>query len=430
MKTTLAILLALSAVAYADEKPEKGASEDKEKTPEAKEGNPQAVRVTTFLLEHKGVPDQATVPIMRALDDGLKRNPRLEMKDLDTRLADFAQEVPQDQVDEGRTLLADGHKALTGLELPAAIKKLTQAVDVLSKVLPYIKKQELADAMMALASAQYEQGDKKNSKATLLRLLVWRSDYRLDTNKYPPAMIAPLEDARHEMEKLKRGSLEIRSEPVAAQAYVDGKYVGVTPTFAEGLAAGEHWVTLKREGYRKAVGPALVSPRVQQVVTLQLERSGKYLLVEQALTAVQKKVGQDTIDNSADTLKEVLFLDHAVFVRVSAPSATALTIDAQLYDLRIKRRLARITRTVPTAEAEKQLATLASQIYENVNYEAELETPKDAPPPKRQERQKFYKTWWFWTVVGAAVVGGVLAGALAPRPKDCGDGNFCPGFSF
>ena len=62
---------------------------------------PQPVRVTTFLLKHPGLDEQALVPVMRALDDGLKRNPRLEMKDLDTRLADFAQEVPQEQIDRG-----------------------------------------------------------------------------------------------------------------------------------------------------------------------------------------------------------------------------------------------------------------------------------------------------------------------------------------
>ncbi|MCU1282175.1 MAG: hypothetical protein JWM53_5721, partial [bacterium] len=79
---------------------------------------PQPVRVTTFLLKHPGLEDQSLVAVMRALDDGLKRNPRLEMKDLDTRLADFAQEVPQEQIDEGRLLLQEGQKALTALELP------------------------------------------------------------------------------------------------------------------------------------------------------------------------------------------------------------------------------------------------------------------------------------------------------------------------
>src|SRR5581483_4103231 len=244
--------------------------------PSAKEGGPQPVRVTTFLLQHKGVDDQALVPVMRALDDGLKRNPRLEMKDLDTRLADFAQEVPQAQIDEGRLLMQEGQKALAALEMATAIKKLNAAIDALSKVLPYIKKHELADAMMALGATQFLDNDKKSAMKTFIRLITWRQDYKIDTNKYAPQLIAPFEDARKEVEKTKRGSLEIRSEPGAAEAYVDGKYIGVTPTFAEGLPAGEHWVTLKKEGYRKAVMPATVSAKIQQMVSVPLERSGKY----------------------------------------------------------------------------------------------------------------------------------------------------------
>jgi len=425
---TLCALLALHPAlrAHAQEPPDKSAP-----PPPPADGAPQAVRVTTFLLKHAGVDEQATVPIMRALDDGLKRNPRLEMKDLDTRLADFAQEVPQDQIDEGRLLLTEGQKALTGLELPAAQKKLTQAVEVLSKVLPHIKKQELADAMMALAVAQYEQGDKKNARLTLVRLLTWRQDFRLDTNKFPPSIIQPVEEARHEVEKAKRGSLEIRSEPLAAQAYVDGKYVGVTPTFAEGLPAGEHWVTLKKEGYRKAVMPALVSVKVQQVVTLPLDRSGKYLLVEQALTSVEKTLGAELLDSNADNLKEVLFLDHAIFVRAAAAPQAMLQIDAYLYDLRTRRRLTHVTKSVPMATAEKELATLAQTLYLNVSYDAaELEAPKDAPPPKPVARRPFYKTWWFWTVCGAVVAGGILGGVLAPKPRVCPDGNICPGITF
>src|SRR5207237_4096136 len=118
----------------------------------ARAEGPAKVPVTTFLLAHPGIDDQALVPVMRTLDDGLKRNARLDFKDLDTRLADFAQEVPQEQIDQGRQLLSDGQKALTALELGAAIRKLEQAIEILSKVLPYIKKAELADAMMALGA--------------------------------------------------------------------------------------------------------------------------------------------------------------------------------------------------------------------------------------------------------------------------------------
>jgi len=402
---------------------------EEEKPPEA--GAPPAVRVTTFLLAHPGVDEPTAVLVMRAIEDGLKRNPRLEMKDLDTRLADFAQEVPQDQIDEGRLLLSEGQKAYTGLELGTARKKLAQSVDALSKVLPYIKKAELADAMMALAAAELEDGDKKSATSTLLRLLTWRLDYKLDTNKYPPQLIQPVEEARKTVEKSKRGSLEIRTTPAAAQAYVDGRYVGVTPTFAEGLPVGEHWVTLKKEGWRKAVTAAQVSAKQQVLVNLPLERSGKYLLVEQALAAMQKEVGKPTLSPAADNLKEVLFVDHAVFVRANGAAGNTVEVDAYLYDLRTRRRLTRIQRTVPVADAEKQLSSLAQTLYLNVSYEAEVETPRDLPPPKPVGRRPVYKTWWFWTVGGAVVVGAILAGTLAPPPpKSCASGAVCFGISY
>ena len=84
--------------------------------------------------------------------------------------------------------------------------------------------------MMALGASHFENGDKKEAKRTFERLIVWRSDYKVDLAKYPPTILAIVEDVRKEVERQKRGSLEIRSEPAAAQAYVDGRYIGVTPT--------------------------------------------------------------------------------------------------------------------------------------------------------------------------------------------------------
>lgn len=392
---------------------------------------PQPVRVTTFLLAHPGVDDPQLVPVMKTLDDGLKRNPRLEMKDLDTRLADFAQEVPQEQIDDGRLSLQEGQKALLALDLPTAIKKLQTAVEILAKVLPYIKKQELADAMMALGAARFENGERREAKQTFTRLLTWRSDYAVDLQKYSPQILAVVEEAKKELERARRGSLEIDSTPPAAQAYVDGRYVGATPTFAEGLVVGEHWVTTKKEGFKKSVTPAQVSARKQEVVAVSLERSAKYLLVEQALGGVEKSLGEETLDASADNLKEVLFVDHAVFVR-AAPAGAQVKVDAYLYDLRTRRRLTRVTKTVDPARADKELATLASALYLNVSYQPELRETKDAPPPKPIVRRPFWKSWWFWTATGAATTGIILGAVLGARaaPKSCPGGSYCFGVTY
>jgi hypothetical protein len=393
------------------------------------------VHVTTFLLDHKGIEDAVLVPGMRKLDDALRKNPRLEMKDLDTRLADFAQEVPSEQVDEGRRLLADGQKAVAARDWAGAVKSLRGAVESLSRMLPFIKKQELAEAMCALGVARHEAGDKKGARQEFLRLLVWRPDHKYDTTKYPDRLLGLFEDAKKEIDKAKRGSLEIRSDPPAAQAYVDGRYVGVTPATAEGLVIGEHFVTLKREGFHKAVQPVTVSAKVQGTAEFKLERSAKFLLVEEALRAVEKQIGRDRLEPDVDNLKEVLFLDHAVFVRAQRVSAGKIRILAYLYDLRSRRRLATETHEVQDGEGEKLLARQAAALYLNVKYDAELEAPAEEPVPIAKPAPKpIYKRWWFWTIIGGvAVAVGATTGVLVNnyKPKSCGGvGDPCFGFSF
>ncbi len=378
------------------------------------------VQVTTFSLSHEGVEDRTMVAVMRTVAESLRHNSRVEMKDLDARIADYAQEVPQAQIDEGRALLAAGEKALQTHDLKTAQAKLTQAVDSLSRVLPFIKKQELADSMMALGACQAEMGDVKGSKATFLRLLTWRSDYHFDPARFAASLAGPVEDARHDVEKARRGSLEIDSTPSAAQAYVDGKYVGVTPAFAEGLPAGEHWVTLKREGYRKAVKSAKVSGKEQAVVSFNLERSGKSLIVEQAIAALDKSIGKNDGDlTKMDDLKNVLYIDHAVFVRTAPATPGSITVDAYLFDLRNRRQLSHINKNVLIAQVEKQVGQIPSMLYVNVNYEAELEAPKEAPPPKANVRPPFYKTWWFWTVTGVVTAGVIVTAVLARPAPSC-----------
>src|SRR5262245_14102593 len=101
-------ILAVPTLAYAEDEP----------PPEPK------VKATVFTLPHPGVSEEVMVSTLRGIEAGLKRNDRLEVHDLDTRLADFAQEVPQDQVEAARTALKDGQKALLELDIPTAIQRL------------------------------------------------------------------------------------------------------------------------------------------------------------------------------------------------------------------------------------------------------------------------------------------------------------------
>lgn len=398
-------------------------------------GLPKArrLRVTIAPLPSAGVSEAAKVALQRELGDALRRNSHLEMKDLDVRLADFAQEIPSDQVDFARESYQKGKDALYKLEVDKAVAELADAVDQLVAVLPYVKKQELADALMALAVAQMHKGKLTAMQQTLRRLLIWRPTYQPDAS-VPPQMSDPLEAARQAVNQLAQGQLTIRSEPPGAQVFVDGDYIGVAPTSISGLPVGEHYVTFKRLGYKRGLRIAQVTPSGVQVVG-KLERAEKYLLVEQALSRTAPQMGKSPLDPVVDNLRETLFLDHMVFMQVqkSADREEELALHTYLYDLRTRQLLSHkevsVRLTAGSAPQPGSLDGLASSLYAGVDYTGGLRQPIDAPPPPVAESQPLYKRWWFWTAVGVIVAGGAsaLAVGLATRPPSCPSGHVCTG---
>jgi hypothetical protein len=380
------------------------------------------LQVTVIPLSQRGaVPEETQVALLRGMGEALRRNERLDMKDLDVRLSDFAQEVPLDQIDLARSTLQKGLDALGQLELEEAVGLLQDAVDHLVVVLPYIKKQELADAMVALASAHAQQGRRRASNAVLIRLLTWRADYEIDPQQYPPAMVAQVEEARRAVMKQARGEVRVESEPPGAQVFVDGRYVGVTPVVATDLLVGEHFVTFKKLGYKKGLRVAQVSARAPGQVSMKLQQSEKYLLVTQALSRLERGMGGPRLDPAMDTLKETLYLDHALFVRL-VENAGKLGGVGYLYDVRTRALIKRQDFTLQTdGEAGRRAGELAEGLYNGVDYDGILKPPPEPPPPPPVVRQPLYKKWWFLTAAGAIAAGvvGMAVGIGVTRPKGC-----------
>jgi hypothetical protein len=402
--------------------------------PAARPTKARRLRVTIAPLPSPGVNETSQVAVQRELGEALKRNSHLDMKDLDVRLADFAQEVPTDQVDFARDSYQKGHDYLYKLELDKAIAQLADAVDQLVAVLPYIKKQELADAMMELAVAQHQKGKTGPMQQTLRRLLTWRSTYQPDGN-IPPQMNDALEAARQQVSQLPQAQIKIDSDPPGAQVFVDGDYIGVAPTTASGLAVGEHYVTFKRLGYKRGLRIAQLTANGIQVVD-KLARAEKYLLVEQAIERTAPQMGQSPLDPVVDNLRETLFLDHMVFMGAQKPangSGDELELHAYLYDLRtrklLNKQVVRVRLLAGGIPAAGSLTGLAESLYVGVDYEGRLLAPKDAPPPPVAENKPLYKRWWFWTTLGVIVAGGAsaLAVGLLTRPASCPGGHICTG---
>ncbi|HMY59232.1 MAG TPA: hypothetical protein PK472_13305, partial [Pseudomonadota bacterium] len=168
-----------------------------------------------------------------------------------------------------------------------------------------------------------------------------------------------------------------------------------------------------------------------------LDRSEKFLLVEQAISRVGPTMGAKRLDKVVDNLRETLFLDHAIFLKMqrSAPQSSGsedVTVAAYLYDLRSRSLLSEKTETVKVqggVPAEGAMALLADKLYEGVDYDSVEVKPDDAPLPVAVKQTPLYKRWWFWTAIGVVVAGGAsaLAVGLTLRQPSCPDGHTCTG---
>jgi tetratricopeptide (TPR) repeat protein len=387
------------------------------------------VSVAVFLLYDADLSRKDQADLSRGIERALKKNPKLAVKDKDSLLAEFAGEVPTDAVTAARGLRQSGEDLLGQQRPKEAIEKLAAAESAFEKVLAFAKKNELADVQFLLGVAYANAGDKKKALAAFTRLQVWRPKYVVDTDKYADAL--PLwEQAHKELDKLGRGSLEVTTDPDGVLVFVDGKYLGVAPLEADALPIGDHYVTLKLEGYQRKVVKAKVDPQYQELVTETLPKSEKYLLVEQSLGRARAALGNDVADVSMLDLRTFLFIDQAVFVRIALDEKKKdLVLDAYLYDLRSKKRLGEVTGgKIKDGEAATStvLDDIAQSLYHGVRYDGKADVVV-VHHHKKAAAKPFYDRWWFWTAVsvGAIAAGAAIYGESVSGGPTCPSGSTC-----
>jgi hypothetical protein len=379
---------------------------------------PTRAAVAVLTLPHEDVPDVLVERLLLSFDRGLQENAQLEVKDASKLLADFSGEVPTQEVESARLVAKEGQTALDELRTREATQKLTEAVKRLEPVLPFIHKQELADAALGLAVAQALEGNMAAARATFLDLLVWRPKVEHDTEHIPPDLMKLYEDSKREVARLPKGTLDVRSDPDGAQAFVDGRFVGITPCTATDLTQGRHFIAFKKDGYLKTVVRTQIPGRRLVSVISHLKRSEKYLLLEQSIERARAAFGQDKADQSMVDLRSFLFIDHAIFVQFSRADDGRVDMQAAVYDLRSRRRLS-LVHDVPTEiRAERAAENMAHSLYTGVTYDGSLApTPENLQTYERRKAKPFYSRWWFWTAVGVAAAAAVVI-PLEALPED------------
>lgn len=379
---------------------------------------------TVFYLPAEGYSAKTLAHVSRTFNKALRRNERIRLRDSDKLLIAFSGEIPREAVQQAKESYAAGAELLSAGKARAAAGKLAAAVTELETVLPFIKKRRLAKAMLALGVAQAMAKHPRRARATFDELLTWRRRIAYDIKKYDGKYLPLFEAARRRVEKRKRGSIELITEPDGAQAYVDGRFVGVTPTVAFGLTVGGHYATFKRSGYIKGGRKVTVDPHRQRRYTVELKQSEKFLLVKETLSQARRQLGDDKLKAAAN-LRTLLAVHQVIFTTIENGGDGKMEINAYLYDLRTRLRLNKARTLASEDQLSSKLGELAQAIYAGVRYDGTIEAPPEPPPPPKVERTPFYATWWFWTAIAAGAAAVVIPVVVIPRGDSCPDGYRC-----
>jgi hypothetical protein len=386
-------------------------------------------RVAVIVVGENGdaVPSSTRATLQVSFERALGDDPRLDILDQDAELLRRAGAVPTEQISEARGLVTAGRTLLERGKASAAQGRLVAAREQLARVLTWVSKRELADAQYLLGAAQAITGDEQAALATFTALRSWRPDLEADPDLAPETVLPVWDQAVRQAAALPRGALQIDATPDGAMAYVDGTFAGFTPTTVEDLPAGTHYVTVRRQGWRRAVVPVTVRKRSRQPVAVTLEPTPGY----DELVALVDELGPDMgaaqpparVQAALGDLSELLDADHLVALVVPTGGGP---LRAHVHAVEGGALLATSQLDFGERDPEEAFGELARALYDQVAFDADepAETVRRTDPSARTA--PVWRRWWFWTGVGAVAVLGVTL----PLVLSGGDGGpSCPSSS-
>jgi hypothetical protein len=265
-----------------------------------------------------------------------------------------------------------------------------------------VRREQLIDAYMLNALARCRLGQLRECEARLARIFVFREGHTYDPARYPADLQPVFDRVRERVTGGPRTTLEIVTEPVGAEVYIDGRSYGPSPARADDLLVGDHYVTIKMLDRVRLVR-RVTAPRNGGRVELALAPNPRARLVAspEALASIAAELGESRAGPNIRSLGTTLGAAQVVVARlVRAEGVT--TLDAYLYDVRTRFLLAHREATLEAEEEGiEQARLLAVELYQGVDLSGSVAVADEGGPERRAEP---WEEWWFWTSIGAAVV--------------------------
>lgn len=353
--------------------------------------------------------EAATREIAFDVSRAVKKSKVVRFADLDAALNLGGEEV---QVTSGKTadqLAKSGLAKLKAGQFEDAVEDLDNAVG--NYLIAYVVLPDTSvysRTMAVFGAAQFMAGDSKGAEKTFEKAVQADQKAPLDISEFSPKAQALLDKARQNVSRRDQIDFEIRTDPPNARAYVNGRFMGLTPVFASSTK-GEQLITLTKQGSaRKARKIAVEKNGV--VLEERLEPARRAAALDGLRPGLQQVLAGTGKMEILQEAEGVVAVPYALLLRASG-TREKMKVELALASLNSRQLLNQVTREVRWESRDKETRDQIDKMVDEVLKPRVIVAP-DAP--KEVQAKPIYKRWWFWTIVGAVAVGSAAAYYLAP----------------
>lgn len=301
----------------------------------------------------------------------------------------------------------------------AAARRADEVVALFEQNLPVVRRSQLIDAYMLAAVARCQTRATRECEERIRGIVAFREGLTYDEERYGTGAREVFDRARSRALSGARGTLVVETEPAGAEVYIDGRSYGPSPVTAEGLLAGQHYVTIKELGYEKLIARADVRPGRPVQARFQLQRNVRSQLVvsPEAQAALRRELGETRAGDAIRSLGSTLGTTQVIIGVLRPAAGGQVHVELFLYHVHTRLLQAQRELTMTTDEAGMETARRAAvELYRGVDMSGGIEAPRDALGLGDGARTlELHEQWWFWTILAtgvAAVAGAVTAGVV------------------
>jgi len=358
------------------------------------------------------VEEAATREIAFDVARALRAARQVRVAELDSALNLGGEDIQRESAKSADQAVAAALKKLDAKAYDDAVEELDNAIGNYLIAYAILADTTIVPKTMALlATAQLLSGDQKGADKNFERAAQCdqKAALQIDVTRYSPKAQAAFTKARSAVAARDTVDFEIRTEPPNARVYVNGRYMGLTPTFASSTK-GEQLISISKQGYARKARKLIVD-KADQVVDERLEPARRAAALDAMRPGLEAVAGGATRPDVLAEAEGLLGTSHVVLLRATGTRAK-MRVSLALANLRSRQVINQIARDIAWENRDKATREQIDRLVDEVLKPRVIVAPTG---PTVVEAKPIYQRWWFWTVIGAVAAGSAAAWYFAPE---------------